>query len=121
MTEQKQKALSVFEMMNNKDFADTSFFAEDVIFNFPGLGDVTGKRRVIVAIKAILRNYKYLKFNVLDLIEEGNKLCAVWTNEGESHKDGKYSNRGITLFEFEDGKIKYISDYFKDTSFANKD
>jgi ketosteroid isomerase-like protein len=60
-----------------------------------------------------------LIFHVSDIIIEGDRACVVWSNKGE-HKDGTlYENQGITLVHFLENQIVFLSDYFKDTSFAN--
>ena len=59
-----------------------------------------------------------LEFFVEDIIVEGNQACVVWTNEGEDKKGSSYKSRGISLVRFSGGKIVFISDYFKDTSFV---
>ncbi len=92
--------------------------AENVAFDFPGAGRIEGSKRVILFLKALLRKYRVLTFIVSDVIIDGDKACAVWTNSGE-HIDGKpYSNSGVTLIRFNDDKIVFLSDYFKDTSFV---
>lgn len=35
-------------------------------------------------------------------------------------KQADFSNSGVTLFHFTRGKISFISDYFKDTSFVEQ-
>ena len=109
----------VFLSMNKKEFDEVAdFFADNLILDFPGIGQVQSKRRVIISLKAILRKYKYLKFTLVDFVEEDDKVCVIWSNEGEKNSGEKYENRGITFFRFENGKVNFISDYFKDTSFV---
>ena len=50
---------------------------------------------------------------------EGDHACAVWSNEGENKKGNPYNNRGATLVQISEGKIVFMSDYFKDTSFTS--
>ncbi len=109
----------VFNAMNSRDFTELEKnVAENVAFDFPGAGRIEGSKRVILFLKALLRKYRVLTFIVSDVIIDGDKACAVWTNSGE-HIDGKpYSNSGVTLIRFNDDKIVFLSDYFKDTSFV---
>ena len=115
----RQLTLTVFNAMNTRDFSDLEQnITDDVSFDFPGAGRIDGSKRVIIFLKALLRKYNRLTFQVSDIIEEKHKTCAVWTNDGE-HISGKpYSNSGITLLYFTGDKISFISDYFKDTSFV---
>ena len=87
-------------------------------FDFPGPGRIEGRKRVLIFLKALMRKYSSLTFKISDIIIEGNRSCAVWTNEGISVEGKPYKNSGITLIHFEDGKISFLSDYFKDTSFV---
>jgi ketosteroid isomerase-like protein len=53
-------------------------------------------------------------------IREQDCACVIWSNEGQ-HKTGEaYRNRGITFLQFKEGKIIFLSDYFKDTSFTSE-
>jgi len=116
----KKLAKGVFEGMNKRDFTEMQKnISENLIFDFPDAGRIEGARRVIIFLTALLRKYSVLQFNVSDVFAEGERACAIWTNQGES-KDGKpYSNSGVTVFQFSEGKISSMSDYFKDTSFTN--
>jgi ketosteroid isomerase-like protein len=115
----KQLAQLVFTCFNNRDFGPVqNSLAENVVLNFPGVGDISGKRRTILFFKTLLRKYPELTFTVSEIMMENKRAVAVWSNQGKS-SDGKgYSNSGITLFHFEEEKIVFISDYFKDTSFV---
>jgi len=115
----KDLAQSVFNAMNDNNLRSMeSGIAENLIFDFPGAARVEGAKRVIIFLTALLRKYSFLIFDVKDIILEGDKACAIWSNKGEL-KDGKaYANQGITLFHFAENKIQLMSDYFKDTSFT---
>ena len=111
--------LSVFNAMNSRDFSELeSYVADSVSFDFPGAGLIEGVRRVILFLKALLRKYPTLQFTVNDIIIQGDRSCAIWTNEGASSTGEPYENSGITLIHFNAGRIVFISDYFKDTSFV---
>ena len=115
-----QKATSVFDAMNAKEFSSFETNAsEDICFDFPGVERMEGLKRVILFFKVLLRKYKELIFSVNDVIVDKDKACVVWTNSGVYLDGSPYKNSGITLFHFKDEKIHFISDYFKDTSFTN--
>jgi len=46
-----------------------------------------------------------------------NRIAVTWKNSGSDTKGNPYNNDGVTIFKIEQGKITYLSDYFKDTSF----
>jgi len=116
----KSFAQGVFDALNKRDFTEMQKnISENLVFDFPGAGRIEGAKRVVIFLTALLRKYSVLQFNVSEVFVEGERACAIWTNQGES-KDGKpYSNSGVTVFQFDDEKISSMSDYFKDTSFTN--
>ncbi len=113
-----QMAEGVFTAMNARDFSDfEQMITEDIIFDFPGAERAEGSRRALVLLKSLLRKYPRLHFRISEVITQKDRACVVWTNEGEDIRGNPYTNAGITLQHFRDGKISFISDYFKDTSF----
>lgn len=90
----------------------------DVVFHFPGTKPLTEPHKVVQLLRIIYRRYSDLVFTVSDTIIEDNKAIAVWKNEGTDASGNQYRNEGITVFMFKDGKVTYMSDYFKDTSFV---
>jgi len=119
--EQKKLSAALFDAMYTRDFSYIeNYLAEDLVFDFPGAGRVEGKKRTLIFMKAMLRKYNSLKFSISEYIQESDRVCVVWTNEG-THTDGTpYANSGITLVRFNSGSICFISDYFKDTSFTQR-
>ena len=110
---------TLFHAMNSRDFElFEQIITDEVVFDFPGIGRVEGRRKTLLVLKSILRRYPKLHFTVSQILSDGECACAVWTNEGEANDGVPYSNSGITLVYFTDGKISFISDYFKDTSFT---
>ncbi len=108
-----------FELLNNKDFKNLqNFLSPDVVFYFPGTKPLHGHKKVIQLFRVIYRRYPDLTFKIKDMIIQKNKIATVWENSGNDTKGNPYQNEGVTLFKIEDGKVKYISDYFKDTSFT---
>ena len=115
----KNLAQSVFDAMNNNNLGSMEpNVNESVIFDFPGSGRIEGAKRVILFLTVLLRKYKSLTFDVQEIITEGERACAIWSNKGELKDGTPYANQGITLFYFTDKKIQFMSDYFKDTSFT---
>ena len=108
--------------MNSRDVAALApYIAEYATFDFPGAGCITGKKRILLFFKILFRKYPRLVFSITDIIVEGERACAVWSNEGENARGAPYQNRGITLVHIAGGQITHMSDYFKDTSFIASD
>jgi ketosteroid isomerase-like protein len=117
----KQLTEQVFEAMNTRDFElFDSLIADDVAFDFPGVGRVKGRRRTLLMLRSLLRKFPKLHFTVSEIIEDRDRSVAVWTNEGIDDKGNPYSNSGVTLLYSRGGKVTFLSDYFKDTSFVEK-
>ncbi len=111
----------LFDAMNSHDFGVfETVITEDIPFDFPGTARAEGARRTLLLLKSLLRKYPNLRFTVSEVITEGDRACAVWTNEGNDSQGDPYRNSGVTLFHFTKGKISLISDYFKDTSVVEK-
>jgi ketosteroid isomerase-like protein len=112
----------LFEAMNSREFsAFEKVITDDVGFDFPWVARTEGARRTLLLLRSLLRKYPELRFTLTDIIAEEDRTCAVWHNEGMDSRGNPYHNRGVTLFHFTGGKISFISDYFKDTSFTMKD
>jgi ketosteroid isomerase-like protein len=105
--------------MNGRDVSHLEqYLAEDAVFDFPGSGRIEGPRRIRVFLKALFRKYPRLEFSVECILVDNDRACAVWNNAGQDRKGNPYQNSGVTFMRFSDGKIAFISDYFKDTSFV---
>ena len=109
----------IFDAMNRRDLSDLEqYISDEAVFDFPGAGCIKGRKRILILFKVLFRKYPRLTFRLEDIIAEGNRTCAIWSNEGEDQKGNPYTNRGVTLVTLRDGQIVSISDYFKDTSFV---
>ena len=112
-------AKAFMNALNNRNYAEFSQrLMENAALDFPGPGRIKSQKKIISFLKALFRRFPRLEFTVHDIIVEGDRACIVWTNEGERNDGQPYSNSGITLLHMSDGKIDFISDYFKDTSFV---
>lgn len=113
-------AALVFDCFNKRDFSPLqNFLNENMILNFPGIGDINGSRKAAIFMNSLLRKYPKLFFSVTEIIVDKESAVVVWTNKGENATGELYENSGMTLFHFRENKIVLISDYFKDTSFMN--
>ena len=116
----KEISKLIFESINKRDFLTfESIINEDIIFDFPGVDQMKGVKKVILFFNILFRKYTSLHFDIVEIIAEENKTCVKWNNKGEE-KDGTfYSNSGLTWFHFQNNKVSFMSDDFKDTSFNN--
>lgn len=115
----REIAIGIFGAISKRDFSEfETYINEDLIFDFPGVDQMKGAKRVILFFNILFRKYKSLTFNVIDVIIENDKACVMWNNEGEEKDGTPYANTGLTWFKFSGDKISLMSDYFKDTSFT---
>jgi ketosteroid isomerase-like protein len=109
----------IFAAMNSRDLSGLArYLADDAVFDFPGAGCIAGQKKILLFLKVLFRKYPRLRFTVEDILLDGDRACAVWSNEGEDSSGTPYRNRGVTVLHIAQGKIVFISDYFKDTSFT---
>ena len=119
MTQTGLRARTFFDAMNARDFAQLEgHIGTEVVFDFPGAGAIDGSRRMLVFLKLLFRKYGRLVFTVEEVLADDDRACVVWTNEGRTAEGEPYRNRGMTFMRFSGGRIIWLSDYFKDTSFT---
>lgn len=107
-----------FDMLNKKEF-DTlkGHLTPGVVFHFPGTSPLHGPQKVTQLMRIIYRKYPDLTFHVQDIIAQEDKIAVTWENAGRDSSGKPYNNQGVTIMKIHQGKISYLSDYFKDTSF----
>ena len=115
MSEQ-QTILKFFEVFNTRDLeAMGHMFNPDAEFYFPKTQPLIGKDRILKFLKLLFRQYPELSFTVVRVICQKNQAAVHWANRGMNRRKEPYENEGATILEFKDGKISWISDFFKDT------
>ena len=111
-----QIAANFFQFINSRDFDRMgSLLTEETMFYFPKTQPLLGKGRILKFFQVLFRQYPELTFEVRDTVAQGNKVAVHWKNQGVSRKNEIYENEGVTLFEFEGGKVSLMNDFFKDT------
>ncbi len=112
----REKINSFFEAMSGQDleFLEGEL-REDASFRFPKTEDLIGRERIIKFFRLLFRRYPSLEFEVKAVLAEGDRAVAHWTNRGRSRSGEDYANEGVTWMEWRDGKLAFISDFFKDT------
>jgi len=109
----------IFNALNNRDLTLLEeYLDEQATFDFPGTTLIKGRKKIILFFKILFRKYPRLTFTVKETLVEGEGVCVLWTNNGTNNKGHAYNNSGVTFVRITDGKILFLSDYFKDTSFA---
>ncbi len=110
----------IFSSLNNRELSLlTNYLDENAAFDFPGTKLIEGRKKILTFFKILFRKYPRLTFTVEKTVEDGEQVCVLWTNEGVTGQGNPYNNRGITFVHITGGKIHFISDYFKNTSFAD--
>lgn len=105
-----------FDAANRRDLETMEkLFSERVEFSFPKTQPLIGKDRVLRFFTILFRQYPQLTFHVHLTITQANNAAVHWTNEGTNRKGDTYENEGVTIMRLENGKIRFLSDFFKDT------
>ena len=105
-----------FDIFNQRDLDKIEdLFSPDAEFYFPKTQPLIGRNRILKFFNILFRQYPRLSFNIQRIIIEGQNAAIHWTNQGRNKRDVPYENEGVTLMELMDGKIIFISDFFKDT------
>jgi hypothetical protein len=93
-------------------------FSENAILWIPPAQPIQGARRIQVMFKLIFRMYSEIHWKVTDFYPVGNQRYIYATNSwGTIGRDTPYKNHVLTVIDFDaEGKISYLSDYFKDTA-----
>ena len=112
----KNFLLKFFDLINGREWdALEKFLAEDAEFHFPKTKPLLNKGRILKFMALLWKMVPELHFNVQRTIIQGNVAAVHWTNHGRDRKNPSYTNEGVTILEYKDDKITYISDFFKNT------
>jgi ketosteroid isomerase-like protein len=106
-----------FDLVNERDLEGLeALLIENSEFYFPKTKPMVGKNRVIRFFKILFHKFPQLEFRTHRIIVQGSKAAVHWSNQGMSRREEPYENEGVTILEMEAGRIRFISDFFKDTS-----
>jgi ketosteroid isomerase-like protein len=112
----EQSVNRFFDSVNVRNLEEMGgLLAEAAQFYFPKTQPLLGKERILRFFSILFRQYPDLAFQIHRTILQDNKGAVHWTNTGQNRKGEFYENEGVTLLEEENGKIIFISDFFKDT------
>ena len=105
-----------FDLFNQRDLDKMQhLLSPEAELYFPKTRPLIGKDRILKFLSLLFRQYPQLCFEIQRIIIQGHQAAVHWTNQGQNHRDVPYENEGVTLMELIDGKIIFISDFFKDT------
>lgn len=112
-----EKAIADFFLFFNSRDLDRLrvLLAENAQFYFPKTQPLLSPDRILKFLHVLFRQYPELAFTVHRTIVQDNRAAVHWTNRGKNRRGEPYENEGLTLLEFAEGKIAFISDFFKDT------
>jgi ketosteroid isomerase-like protein len=112
----EQTVKSFFEVFNNRDLKEmASLLDADAEFFFPKTQPLIGRERILKFLGILFRQYPQLSFTIQRVIQQGEWAAVHWTNQGFNRRKEAYQNEGVTILELQNAKIKYISDFFKNT------
>jgi ketosteroid isomerase-like protein len=105
-----------FACVNSRDLSQLAdLLTENARLFFPKTQPIQGKERILKFLRILFRQYPELTFQIERIIIQENQAAVHWQNRGIFRKEEPYENEGVTWFEFVDGQIDFISDFFKDT------
>ncbi len=105
-----------FEVFNNRDMEEMGNLLNPAAeLYFPKTRPLIGKEHILKFVHILLRRYPELSFKIERVIQQGDRAAVHWTNRGKNRRKEPYQNEGVTILETQDGKISFISDFFKDT------
>jgi len=108
--------LKFFQILNERDLDEANNLLDSrTEFFFPKTQPIIGKDRILKFLKIFFRQYPELVFTVVKVIHQENQAAVHWTNRGINRHKEPYENEGVTIMGIKDGKISFISDFFKNT------
>ena len=116
MMPDKQLFHTFFEVLSHRATKEMrDLLSPDAKFYFPKTQPLIGRERILKFLSILFRQYPELTFKVQRIILQGDQAAVLWTNQGMNRRKEPYQNEGVTILEMQDGKISFISDFFKDT------
>lgn len=94
------------------------WFVEDSKIWIPPANEIHGGNRILALFRAIFKRYENIEWKVSQISDLGNDRFFYETvSIGKMFGKEEFTNHICTVVEFTDsGKIKFLSDYFKDTT-----
>ncbi len=113
---QQKTVFDFFELVNNRDLKRLGDLLTDgAEFYFPKTRPLIGKQRILRFFGILFRQYPELVFKIQRAIVQGTLAAVHWTNCGANRRQEPYENEGVSILEMEGTRVRFISDFFKDT------
>ena len=105
-------------MESNNHASVAEWFTENSTIWIPPAEPITGLSRIKALFRALFNRYHEVHWTIVDIIPVNDNRCIhICDSWGDMKTKPDYKNRVMTDITFDtDGKILYLSDYFKDTS-----
>ncbi len=105
-----------FQAMNEGDVdAIIGAYSDDACLQTMGntlISGVFGREQIAAAAGSIFEVFpRGLRFEIIDMVADGNKVAVEATSEGEHVSGQTYSNEYHFLFEFDGGKLTRLKEY----------
>ena len=107
------KDLNSLEIDNLK-----KWFDEESKIWIPPMKEIQGGNRILAFFRSMFRKYSHIEWEAAEVFSIGDERFFYETiSHGTIKNKGVYNNNICTIIQFaENGTIKYLSDYFKDTN-----
>jgi hypothetical protein len=105
--------------LNSLDISNLrKWFNEESKIWIPPAKEIEGDSRILALFRAIFRRYDKIEWTASEIFALGkNRFFYETVSVGNMKGNGSYTNNICTIISFtECGKIKYLSDYFKNTA-----
>ena len=112
------KVTSFMQDLNSLDIEKLrKWFDEDSKVWIPPMKEIQGGKRILAFFRSMFRKYSHIEWQASEIFNIGERRFFYETiSQGTMKENGAYHNYICTIIEFgENGTIKYLSDYFKDT------
>lgn len=109
---------ALFERLNARDTEGLAALLDpEAVLHFPKTAPLVGAERILRFFKLLWRGYPELHFTVREtlLAADGLRAAVHWTNAGRTREGADYANEGVTLMHLREGRVVWMSDFFKDT------
>lgn len=105
-----------YDLLSTQDLAglEAALIPEAVLL-FPKTQPLNCREKILKFFRLLFRQYPQLTFKVRRSVIQDGWAAVHWTNDGFTRKKEAYCNEGVTLIEFQEGKVSFLSDFFKNT------
>jgi ketosteroid isomerase-like protein len=110
-----------FDRLSDNDIPGAgAILADNCLFLFPGLKPVHGAALTTRMLRIIRRRFADIRWTrTFSVNAEPDWMISAWTVKGTFAQGGEYNNEVVSVVRLDvNGKVAYLSDYFKSTDFS---